>query len=526
MTAIHTTALIAQASTLTVGDLLCTRVQADPLRIAIEQGDSQWNYAQFNARVNQLAAMLHVQGVKRGDRVAILSENRHEYLELVFAAAKIGAIVAALNWRLAEGELQHCVQLVTPKLALISPRYAPVWGRIDSGIAAALEFGVDYEAQLAAAAATEPENVAVPEDGLLILYTSGTTGLPKGALISHRAAIARMQVALLDWNLAPDDAFLAWPPMFHMASADQSISALVVGAKVIVVDGFDVKRILDAVESDLHCWLILMPGMIEQVISEARLRKVRPKGIKRLGAMADLVPLAQIAEVSRLLQAPYANTFGSSETGIPPLSLGVIAPGETPARLSKRPSSLCHIKLVDASDCEVPDGAPGELAFRGPTLFSGYWNAPETNARDFRGGWFHMGDMFARQSDGSYDFVDRVKYMIKSGGENIYPAEIERVLLADPRVADAIVVRRGDAHWGEVPVALVARKDDSLTAEELMARCRRELAGYKRPKEIRFVRLDELPRSATGKIQRHEVESWLKAQSEPSTPSTPDAGAR
>jgi len=183
--------------------------------------------------------------------------------------------------------------------------------------------------------------------------------------------------------------------------------------------------------------------------------------------------------------------------------------GEVPLRLSKRQNTFCEIRLVDAEDRDVPLGTPGELAFRGPTLFSGYWNAPETNAKDFRGGWFHMGDMFVRNPDGSLDFVDRVKYMIKSGGENIYPAEIERVLLADPCVADAVVVRRPDPKWGEVPVAVVARKDETLTSADLLARCRAELAGYKQPKEVVFVTLAELPRSTTGKIQRHEVEAWL-----------------
>jgi fatty-acyl-CoA synthase len=158
----------------------------------------------------------------------------------------------------------------------------------------------------------------------------------------------------------------------------------------------------------------------------------------------------------------------------------------------------------------VPDGEPGECAIRGPTLFSGYWRAPEVNARDFRGGWFHMGDVFVRRPDGRLDFVDRAKYLIKSGGENVYPAEIERVLLADPRVDDAVVVRRADARWGEVPVAVIARNDERLTAEELHAKCREQLAGYKQPKDIRFVPLADLPRSTTGKIQRHEVEAWLR----------------
>ena len=153
----------------------------------------------------------------------------------------------------------------------------------------------------------------------------------------------------------------------------------------------------------------------------------------------------------------------------------------------------------------------GRAALRGPTLFSGYWNAPEVNARDFRGGWFHMGDLFVRRADGLLDFVDRAKYLIKSGGENIYPAEIERVLLALPAVADAVVVRRRDERWGEVPVAFVAFKPgETMSADALAQRCRAELAGYKIPKEFRIVDVAEFPRSSTGKIQRHDVERrWL-----------------
>jgi fatty-acyl-CoA synthase len=174
--------------------------------------------------------------------------------------------------------------------------------------------------------------------------------------------------------------------------------------------------------------------------------------------------------------------------------------------LSKRESSLCHIRLVDAQDQDVPDEVPGELVISGPTLFSGYWNADATNAQDFRGGGFHMGDLFVRHADGSLDFVDRLKYLIKSGGENIYPAEIERVLLAHPAVRDAAVVRKRDAQWGEVPVAFVASDDAALDAAALMEWCSTRLSRYKQPKDIRFVAESALPRSSTGKIQRHEIE--------------------
>jgi fatty-acyl-CoA synthase len=184
--------------------------------------------------------------------------------------------------------------------------------------------------------------------------------------------------------------------------------------------------------------------------------------------------------------------------------------GVAPTRLSKEQSPFCEVRLVDERDADVPDGAPGELCMRGPTLFSGYWQAPEVNAHDFRGGWFHMGDVFVRREDGRLDFVDRVKYLIKTGGENVYPAEIERVLLQEPRVADAAVVRRADARWGEVPVAFVARRDESLTADALRARCRAELAGYKQPKDIVFIPLEAFPRSASGKVQRHELEKRLR----------------
>jgi fatty-acyl-CoA synthase len=256
-----------------------------------------------------------------------------------------------------------------------------------------------------------------------------------------------------------------------------------------------------------------MPGMVAGFADELEARGVRPAGVKLCGVMADLVPRAEIARITRLLGAPYANTFGATETGCPPCSSNLIPVGVVPERLSKEVSPYCEVRLVDEGDRDVPDGTPGELAMRGPTLFSGYFRAGEANANDFRGGWFHMGDVFVRNADGTLDFVDRVKYLIKTGGENVYPAEIERVLLADPRVLDAAVVRRKDDRWGEVPVAFVARKDETLAAADLLARCRAELAGYKQPKDVVFLALDAFPRSASGKVQRHELEKRLETTS-------------
>jgi fatty-acyl-CoA synthase len=281
------------------------------------------------------------------------------------------------------------------------------------------------------------------------------------------------------------------------------------GGTVIVVDGYDAPALAQIVATRRLGWLLLMPGMVASFATELVNRGVTPAGITVCGVMADLVPPAQIAEITRLLGAPYANTFGATETGCPPCSSNLIPVGIAPTRLSKEQSPYCEVRLVDPDDVDVPDGSPGELCMRGPTLFSGYWNAPEANAHDFRGGWFHMGDVFVRNPDGTLDFVDRVKYLIKTGGENVYPAEIERVMRQDPRVADVAVVRRPDRKWGEVPVAFVARRDETLTADDLRARCRAELAGYKQPKDVLFLPLEQFPRSASGKVQRHELEKQL-----------------
>jgi fatty-acyl-CoA synthase len=252
-----------------------------------------------------------------------------------------------------------------------------------------------------------------------------------------------------------------------------------------------------------------MPGSIEPVVEVLKSRGRRPKGIRAVGAMADLVPKQLIAELTGLIGAPYLNSFGATETGLAPASAALIPPGEFPATLSKRKSVLCEFRLVGADGADVAEGEPGEAAVRGPTVFSGYWNADATNARDFKDGWFRMGDLFRRNPDGSYDFVDRAKYMIKSGGENVYPAEIERVLLSDPRVSDAVVIRKRDAKWGEVPIAFISRRDDALSEADVEALCRKSLAGYKRPKEVHFVRFEDFPRSTTGKILRHEMERKL-----------------
>ena len=500
---------IRRSGRLSVYELFAAQAKRDPAALAIEQGSLRRSYGALDQRVRHLAAALYGKGLRHGDRIALLSENRAEYVEIELAAACLGAIVACQNWRLAAAELQHCLDLVSPALVVVSRRFAKTLSALDLHGVPSLVIEDDYE-QLTATAPPDWERPYVdPEDGLVILYTSGTTGLPKGALISHRAEIARMALLRMDIRATEEDGFVAWAPMFHMGSTDQLLGTLMSGATVYVVDGFNAQAIVDIMERAKLGWLLLMPGSIEPVVDVLKAGGRRPRGIRAVGAMADLVPKKLIAELTELVGAPYLNSFGATETGLAPASASLIPPGEVPASLSKRQSGLCDLRLVDPQGADVADGEPGEAAVRGPTVFSGYWNAEATNAREFKDGWFRMGDLFRRNPDGSYDFVDRAKYMIKSGGENIYPAEIERVLLSDPRVSDAVVVRKSDAKWGEVPVAFISRRDDALCEADVEAVCRQSLAGYKRPKEVHFVRFEDFPRSATGKILRHEMEKKL-----------------
>ena len=486
-----------------------TRVRNCAEALAVEDGSNRLTYAELHDRVDRLASVFLARGIAPGDRIAILSHNRAEYLELQLAASGIGAIVACLNWRLAPDELRHCVELVEPVLALVEPGLKAAYQDIAS--TPCLEIGPELESALAGARPDARVGTLVddPEAGLTILYTSGTTGLPKGALISHRAHIARSMVFAAQLALDPGDGFIAWAPMFHMASTDHALATLLRGGTVVMVDGLQSAVINAALSRHKIGWFVMMPGTLEAFIAERRANPLPVKGIKVCGAMADLVPPHQIAELTGLLDTPYLNSFGATETGLPPGTADLIAPGVVPKTLSKRVSAFCEVRLVDPDGDEVPVGMPGEMAVRGPTLFSGYWNADDTNARDFRNGFFHMGDLFRRNPDGTIDFVDRAKYLIKTGGENVYPAEIERVLLAHPRVVDAAVVRAFDAKWGESPVAFVACVDGGPQAQELMQLCREYLAGYKRPREIRFISFDDFPRSTSGKVQRHVLEARL-----------------
>lgn len=501
---------VAAASGLSLAAMFRKHVRSRPGRTAVEYQGTRLSYAELDRQAALLAGVLEARGCRRGDRVCILSENSPLFLLLTIAALRLGLVVATLNWRLAEREMAHCVELVAPKVTLCSAKLRPRLASIPAA-GVVLEAGAALDEAMAQATPGRAE-ATHPEDPLFIIYTSGTTGLPKAAILSARAMLARLMVYVTDYGVDGSDTFIAWSPLFHMASVELSLGSLLLGGKVAILDGPDLDAICDILEAEPVSNLIFFPGMIDATLDHLRRRRPKIRRLKKFGALADLFPPRVLAELTEVLGVPFTNTFGSTETGMPPASAGRLEPGCGFTDLAKTESLLCEVRLADAAGEDVPDGAPGELLMRGPTLFSGYWRNEEATREAFAGGWYHTGDVFQRRPDGRLAYVDRVKYLIKSGGENIYPAEIERVVAAHPGVREAVVVRQPDERWGEVPVLVIEAVGERPAEAELLALCARDLAPYKRPKRILYTGGWDLPRNNTGKIVRAEVEAWAARQ--------------
>ena len=501
------------SSSSTVYNLFLSTAQWNPEKIAIIQNEHTWTFRKLLQLVDQLANLLEENGVSEGDRVAVISENRVEYIALQLACSRAGAQISCINWRLGPYELKHCIELVEPILVFCSERFNELLERADVTLNQEV---LSVEDCLKLTLGLKPNRSAPacdPERGLLLLYTSGTTGLPKAAIISNRALIARMCNFHMDLRVQKGDAYVAWAPMFHMGGTEHSLSSLMMGSPVIICDGFDTESLVTIIGKYHLGWLMLVPATIEPLLDKLDQSGTVVKGIRVAGSMPDLLPGEVISRTTKRLNAPFLNSFGSTETGFPPASARMIPIGEEPNDLTKRKSSLCEIRILNHDGNEVCEDEIGEMVVRGPTLFSGYWDAENTNKTVFRDGWFHTGDLFSRSAMGELSFKGRSKYMIKSGGENIYPAEIEQLLLKDPRIVEVSVVKLADSKWGEIPVAFIARNDENLNADEVFTICKNNIASYKCPRQVYFIREKEFPRNSMGKIQKTVLEEKLETVS-------------
>jgi acyl-CoA synthetase (AMP-forming)/AMP-acid ligase II len=518
---------VRQSRRFTVGDLLRKGARMYGGRTAVSEPNHEVTYSELNDRVNGFGNALLDRGYDAGEAtIAILSENRGEFVEVLFTGAKLGCLVSTLNWRLERDELVHCVDLVDPDVLVVSEQYRgkaawietsadadPVIVNLDGG-----DEDLDYETLVAEGDTAEPapDHDVDPEQGLVVLYTSGTTGLPKGVVISHRAWLARGYTYIIDFGLQKGDCQLAWPPLFHIVSADWLPAVFTVGGTFYPVEGFDTARIVDVLQEDGGGigWLVLLPGVVERLLEYIEDHDLDPpsefREIRNIGALVDLIDPKKVKQVTETFDMPFKNSYGATENGNVLSAGNDIPKGVRPTDddLPKAESSFVDLKLIDEDWNEV-DGR-GELATRGPTLCSGYIENEAANREDFDDGWFRTGDIFVHDEDaGTYHFVNRRKYLIKSGGENIYPAEIEKILLEHEAIEEAVVVRVSDEKWGEVPRAVVSTYDEeAVDVDALMDELSERLANYKLPQYFDVVHPEEFPRSATGKVVRDDVEDW------------------
>jgi acyl-CoA synthetase (AMP-forming)/AMP-acid ligase II len=507
---------VAQATGTTLDALLRRSFRIFGDRVAVTSGDpaeGSWTYAELGERAERLAAGLFATGLRRGDRVAVLSETRPEYVEIYAALARLGIAVVTLNIRLHPDEIAHCLRTAAPKALITSAagaakavavreRSASVqaWYCLDEGVA--LDGFASY-AQLRASTDPAPEPVAEPGDLHNVLYTSGTTGQAKGAMITQQAAAVRA-LRLAQWfALTPEDGFIGWLPLFHCGGDESLYATLLTGGRFCALRSADPETMFAAIERDRLSWTLLLPGVITEVLHSAHSGRFDLSSLRFAIGYANMMPTV-VQQLTEKFGIRFCDAFGQTETSYV-LAHGWSGPGEAPT-LRKTPTPLMEVRLVDAEMRETPVGVPGECVVRGPGVMSGYLDDPQATAEVFRGGWLHTGDVLVRDDQGTLAFVDRAKYLIKTGGENVYPAEVELAIAAHPAVQEVCAFGVPDRKWGEtVKVVVVRAPGAHVEGDEIVTWCRERLASYKRPHYVEFVDADALPRSTTGKLQRHRL---------------------
>ena len=486
-----------------IPDLIAKRAQLAPNKAALEEVASgrTRTYAELDARAGRVAALLAARHVREGDRVAILCRNRIDFFEILFGCAKLGAVLVPLNWRMPPAELDGLIADAEPILLFHGQEDAATAATL-SDPPALIDLDGDYEALLAAAPPS-PQRTRWPSGSTwYLLYTSGTTGRPKGVIYTYRMAVANYVNIGSCIDLRSTDTTVNFLPLFHTAGINlHALPVLIAGGRVLILEGFDAEALVGLIEQGRLDTMFAVPTVYQSLLDHPRFSAAPLARVRHWGCGGAPLPDV-LVERYRGLGVRVCNGMGMTETG--PTAF-LVDPADAWDRIGSvgKPQLLCSVRIVDAAGREVPDGEVGDLQFAGPAVTPGYWrNEEATRAAFTADGWLRSGDLARRDSDGFYYIAGRRKEMFISGGENVYPAEVENVLCGHPAVADVAVLSEPDPKWGEVGRAFVqlangARPDRG----ELDAYCRARLAPYKVPKSFEFVA--DFPRTSAGKIQKH-----------------------
>ncbi|MGW4819969.1 acyl-CoA synthetase [Streptomyces sp. NPDC004227] len=492
----------------TVDGVLRRSARRTPARVAVEYGECSWTYAELDDAVSRAANVLLGQGLAPGDRVGAYGHNSDAYLIGFLACARAGLVHVPVNQSLTGDDLAYIVGQSGSALVLTDPDLA---GRLPDA-ARALPLRDAGDSLLARLPSTPPYDGPEPrsEDLVQLLYTSGTTALPKGAMMTHRALVHEYLSAITALDLGAGDRPVHALPLYHSAQMHVFLLPyLAVGATNIVLDAPDGDRILDLVEAGRADSLFAPPTVWIGLANRPDFATRDLGGLRKAYYGASIMPVPVLERLrERLPELAFYNCFGQSEIG--PLAM-VLGPDEHKGRMDScgRPVLFVDARVVDEDGKDVPDGTPGEVVYRSPQLCQGYWDRPEETAEAFREGWFRSGDLAVRDPHGYYTVVDRVKDVINSGGVLVASRQVEDVLYAHPRVAEAAVVGLPDERWIEAVTAFVVPCGE-VTEADLIAHAREKLASFKTPKKVIFV--DALPRNASGKILKRELRDRFGAR--------------
>jgi O-succinylbenzoate-CoA ligase len=496
-----------------VGLLLAKRAALSPRMeglVEVERG-RRFTFAELNARANRTAHVLSALGVAKGDRVGLLLMNGAEYVESFFAIAKLGAVVVPLNWRLVADELAFILRDSGATVVIYDGAFREVVAELHRGgseagaVRAWLHtgepatrdaFALAYDERQATAADGEPPISAEEADDLYIMYTSGTTGLPKGAVHTHRSALWASFTVCLTADVRYGDRYVIVLPLFHVGALTPLTSNVHRGVTSLLMRAFDPGRLWRTIAAERVTVLLAVPAMLNFMLQVPDAESAERASLRWIMSGAAPVPVTLIeAYAARGIEVHQV--YGLTESCGPAC---LVSPEDAIAKAGSTGKAFLHteVRVIDEQGRDVRPGEMGEVIIRGAHIMKEYWNRPEATAETIRGGWLHSGDLATSDAEGFIYIADRKKDMIITGGENVYPAEIENVILAHPKVREVAVIGQASTKWGESPLAVVVRKDDSLREQDVLEHCRGKLARYKLPKGVRFV--DEIPRNPAGKV--------------------------
>lgn len=495
-----------------IGLHMTKRADLNPDREAIFDvtANKRFTYKEANARSNRVANAMTGAGMAKGDRVATLLMNGNEFVESFYGLAKVGGVTVALNWRLVPDELAFILNDSGAETMLFGTAFTEVCTELHSrgseaskvtrwihvGDAADTpEWAQNYEAVLAAASDAEPEAVAGDDDLLFIMYTSGTTGLPKGVMHSHNTTLWALVTASATAEMRKGDRYLICLPLFHVGALNPLMTTIYQAGSCVIMSEFDPVRIWELFDEEKVTVTLAVPAALQFMLLTLDKDKHDYSTLRWVMSGASPVPV-NLIETYAAMGIEIHQVYGLTETGGPAC---LIDPDNAIARAGSTGKAFFHTeaKVVDEAGNPVGPNEPGEVYVKGPHIMVGYWGNQAATDEAVIDGWLHTGDIAVTDDDGFIYIQDRVKDMIISGGENVYPAEIENVIVGLDGVKETAVIGIPSEKWGEAPLAVVVKADEALNADDVFAACQQSLARFKQPVKVEFI--DAIPRNPTGK---------------------------